>query len=267
MAKNKIFKKVQESNASVGWSWNNESGGIVQWSFSNPTSEQKSVVLLRSSYYFGNAYWPVYLANAEFDTQFAQSVTPLVDNGVENNAPPLFVASINGKFIVAFLFTLSPGQTWSMLEGGFVDGITPSGIALYDVSNMEVKEMCVGYDITQVADWDAQTQTLLGGYVPNPKTFNVVVGSISGAYIQLFNDPISTGTCPTPTPKDCNSLLEQAVSSIEGGNILKGLETLFDYVECEISNAQADVNADVGKLKQSIRSKIDELGEYLKDKI
>ncbi len=91
-------------------------------------------VLFRNGYYFGNAFWPVYLQNAEFRTQFASSIKPLHDEGIEENSAPLFVADFNGRYIVVFLFSLNPEQKWSILEGGFSDKEMPSNYAVFDVS-------------------------------------------------------------------------------------------------------------------------------------
>lgn len=257
MPKNAVFKKVKASDVTVGWKWYDEGQGLVEWTFTNDTTEQKSVILLRSGYYFGNAFWPVYESNAEFDTKFAQSVVPLTDNGVENNSPPLFVAEINGKYIVCFLFTLAPGQTWSMLEGGFVDGMEPTGATLYDVTDVVLRTMCVGYDESQVTDWDQQTGTSLGGYSPNPDTFDVIVGQVSGPYIQLFNDPISQGQCSSgsPAPKNCDQYISRAIADLQAGSILKGIDELLTYIDCAYMNVIDGKQSEMRKIFERIRKK------------
>ena len=40
------------------WSWYNKLQGIVSWNFKNNSIYQGSVVLYRSGYFFGNAYFP-----------------------------------------------------------------------------------------------------------------------------------------------------------------------------------------------------------------
>lgn len=249
-------KNVQTSNVTASWDWHDQSNGVVQWTFDNQTGNQASVVLLRNGYYFGGAFWPVYEANSEFDTQFISTVEPLVDNGVDKNSPPLFIGEVNGKYGAYFLFTLSPGQKWSMLEGGFVNGITPNGISVHDVVSMSEQSMCVGYDSKQVSDWDSQTGTSLQGYSPNPKTFDVVVGTINGPYIQLYNDPISHGSCGSGSSgssgsgsgTSCTSLLDKAITDFESGNMLKGIAYLFKYIEC-VSGGQPAKHNLMGFLK------------------
>lgn len=186
------------SPITVGWTWENQAQGTVKWTFSNTSNSLASVVLFRSGYYFGNAFWPVYLNNSSFNTQFATSVTALPDKGASNNSPPLMVVEFqNGKSIVAFVFTLSPGQVWSMLEGGFVQGMVPETPLTYAVSGIATKKFCIKYDETQVKDWDQQTGTSLKGYSPNPSEFQALTGVLpaSAAFVELFNDTITPGKC------------------------------------------------------------------------
>lgn len=242
-----VNKQIEQSQVTATWEWHDENNGTVQWTFSNPTDSQKSVVLLRNGYYFAGAYWPIYENNAEFNTHFATKVEPLTDNGTDKNSPPLFVGEVNGKYGVYFLFTLAAGQTWSMLEGGFDSSNTPSGISVHEVTGTSHQTMCVGYSPKQVSDWDKQTGTNLQGYSPNPKTFDVVVGTINGPYIQLFNDPISTGRCQSGSGGSggghaCTNYLDKAISDFESGSLIKGFAYLLKYIECisGISNEQAD---------------------------
>lgn len=186
------------SPITVEWAWENQAQGIVKWTFSNTSNSLASVVLFRSGYYFGNAFWPVYLNNSSFNTRFADSVAALTDKGTSNNSPPLMVVEFqNGKSIVAFVFTLTPGQEWSMLEGGFVQGMVPENPVTYAVSGITGKEFCIKYDQTQAADWDKQTGTNLKGYSPNPSEFQTITGILpaSAAFVQLFNDVIAPGKC------------------------------------------------------------------------
>lgn len=177
----------------VSWKWYDEKNGTVEYTFSNPGKSVRSVVLYRSSYYFGNAYFPIYLENEGFRTEWSKN-TILVDNGVQNNSAPLAVIDFSGKFLVAFVFTLSPGQQWSMLEGGF-QGIAPTDVTAYSVEFKEVADFCVEYDRRQVVDWDQQTGTTLKGYKPNPDTVATAYYSCSANYLQLFDDIVTKGKC------------------------------------------------------------------------
>lgn len=232
----KGFTHFQRARLSTGisatWSWYEQSQGLVRWTFSNSSESQASAVLLRSGYYFGNAFWPVYYANPQFGTTFAEDLTPLVDKGVENNAPPLAVIRLNGNYIIAFVFTLSPGQTWEMLEGGFT-GIEPTGVSVYSVVSYMTARMCIGYSPEQVSAWDEQTGTDLKGYSPNPSTLKTVSATVDGPFIQLFNDPVEKGPCQAAAPTPCVSYLKDALVDLENGKYLSFFTNLLSYVECE----------------------------------
>lgn len=224
---------IEKQYVTASWTWYDQSQGLVKWTFLNPGSSVKSVILYRSGYYFGNAFWPVYEANSEFGTQFATELAPLVDNGVENNSPPLAVIDMGGNYIVAFVFTLSPGQTWSMLEGGFVDGVTPTDVTTFDVVSSQTRQMCVGYSTEQVTAWDQQTGTSLQGYSPNPSTFNVVVANVVAPFVSLFNDPITSGGCASSAPQPkCEIYLNEAIGYLDSGNMISAIVYLFKYIDC-----------------------------------
>jgi len=213
-------------NVSISWSWYNENQGIVSWNFANNSTEQKSVILFRSGYYFGNAYYPIYVANGM--TSWATSLTPLEDNGIENNTMPIGIVDFNGKKIVAFIFTLAPGQKWSVLEGGFSTIMPPTGQTVYEVTLNNVTDYCIGYDQTQVLDWDMQTQTTMQGFMPNPSTINTVeVEAPSDApYVVLFpNDTETLGQCNN---QSCLSQIEQGISQGNTEMIFNGIICLFD---------------------------------------
>lgn len=222
----------QSPNVNISWSWYNEGQGLVQWTFTNNSSNQVSVILLRNGYYFGNAFWPVYLANPEFGTNWATQLTPLVDQGVTNNSPPTGIiqfTNINER-IVAFIFTLGPNQTWSMLEGGFSSTFPPSNPSLYEVQLLNSGPYCVGYDQEQVTEWDLQTSTNYQGYAPNPNSFNtVLVQAPSNApYVQLFpGDTASDGACSGQNP-----CVQQIINGIEQGNVTE----IIDGIICLLSS-------------------------------
>jgi hypothetical protein len=210
------------SNVSVNWSWYSEKQGLVQWSFRNGDTKVHSVILLRNSYYFGGAFWPVYYANSDgrgesastpadnFGTGFLDGTKPvpvLVDSGVTENDPPLALVKfssagtnkVSGKNSqVIFVFTLGPGESWSMLEGGFSANMTPSGISLYEVTEASSGFFCIGYDGRRVTDWDSQTGTTLQGYSPNPGSFNIwmMEAGSDAPFDELpYADSYSAGKC------------------------------------------------------------------------
>src|SRR5579875_3050792 len=145
---------------------------------------------------YGRTIWLVYYAKsngrgasaANHSENFAvdwlygsTDIAPLNDNVILYNAPPLGLVTFgnsNPQYIstknttVCFIFTLAPRESRSMLEGGFSQQMTPSGISLYEVTPLQAGNYCIGYDQQRVIDWDLQTQTALQGYSPNPSTFN-----------------------------------------------------------------------------------------------
>ena len=230
----------QSQNVVVTWEWYDKSQGIIKWTFTNTGKAQESVILLRNGYYFGGAFWPVYVANSEFGVTWMNQVKPLVDNGAENNAPPIApVTFSNGYTQVLFIFTLSGGQTWSMLEGGF-NNIVPQLQGVYTLDNPVLQTWCIGYDPQRVKDWDSQTGTTLQGYSPNPNTITAVVWQASpGApYDALpFNDMYCDTPCPCalqPAPQPtCFEILEYIAIAVETGNFSSiSVQDIIDAVEC-----------------------------------
>ncbi len=179
--------------AQVTWSWYDKSTGTVQWTFRNPSSRVQSIILFRSGYYFGNAYWPVYLANSNFNVHWSNN-SPLINVGSQQNSPPIGVINFSGKRIVCFVFTLNPNQDWSMLEGGF-QGTEPESVKAVPVSYEGTSEFCIEYDKNQVNDWDLQTGTGLKGYLPNPNTFMTAYYACRDEYYSIFDDVIKPGKC------------------------------------------------------------------------
>ncbi len=231
-----VSKHVVPNIVNVTWAWNNESQGLVQWTFSNTSPEQQSVILLRNNYYFGNAFWPVYVNNPEFNTSFATGLVPLVDNGVNNNSPPLGVVNFGSNSIVCFVFTLSAGQTWSMLEGGFSSLMQPMLQSAPVVTLSNSGTYCIGYSEQQVVAWDTQTSTSLQGYSPNPSEFTTVSVSCNGPFIALYNDPISSGACTGGgSGNSCLAEIEDGLALLLSGDNT-GIIEIEDGIMCLISN-------------------------------
>jgi hypothetical protein len=228
-------------NVDVTWSWYDLSQGIVKWTFRNNVPKPVPVILLRGAeyilgtyrqvlidYYFGNAYFPIYVANPQFNVKWQIDNEVLKDNGVENNSPPLGVIKFGDKYLVAFVFVLPPAHTpavnsvfppseWSMLEGGFgyYNGgiLQPYNPQVFELEYAGDYDFCIGYDVQQVQDWDAQTGTTMQGYQPNPSTFKVslYIAPQNAPYIELFNNSIAEGTC---SENACQRLLNKLKNSI-----------------------------------------------------
>ncbi len=232
-------------DVTVTWSWYDETQGIVSWNFKNNSSQQKSVILFRNGYYFGNAFWCVYVNNGM--TYWATTpLTPLTDNGVQNNTMPIAIINFNGKKIIAFVFTLAPGQQWSVLEGGFSAVMPPSGQVVYEVTLKQSGSYCIGYDEQQVIDWDLQTGTTMQGYQPNPATVNTVEfdAPSDAEYVQLFpNDTVNNGSCPSGS--NCLQMIEQGISNGDIEQVISGLLCLLDTGAIDIKKFAKHIMMDI----------------------
>lgn len=217
------------TNVDVNWMWYSEPQGIVSWNFKSNSYFQETVVLYRSGYYFGGAFWPIYVENRI--TSWATQLSPLTDRGIDRNSMPIGIVDFgNEKRIIAFLFTFDPGQAWSVLEGGFSSRVPPNGIILYGVNFEKSGLSCVGYDQKQVLDWDRQTRSDMKGYTLNPSNVQTLEVSIpsSAQYVQLFpKDSILDSTCA----ENSNSILQKgselATGDIEDivGNIIRRIRS------------------------------------------
>ncbi len=208
--------KIEENkDVSVSWTWYNQGEGIVQWTFNNSSDKEQNVILLRGAvnnkgnvlidYYFGNAYWVVYLTAGI--TKWQTRNEPLI----ENNSPPLAIIQIGDKYLVAFEFTLKPKSSWSVLEGGFDGGIEPYNPKAIPVSYEGDYYFCVGYDIQQVLDYTLQTGIPITGYYPNPNTYKISLYSANTPFIELYKDHITKGVCAWT---ECVDLIKKIINSI-----------------------------------------------------
>jgi len=207
----------------VAWGWYDKKRGVIVWAFRNSDSREHQVILFRNSYYFGDAYWSVYSANRSFHVTFLDGRAPaptLTEKTLAENSAPLGLVQFDGfpETIVCFVFTLSAGQSWAMLEGGFGQSMEPSGVSVYDVSPLIGGEFCLTYDTQAVRDWDIETRTALGGYEPNPSTFNAWLfqaESIARFRKQFDGDAVANGRC-APIMTDSPGSPERRVA-YEGG--------------------------------------------------
>lgn len=248
--------QTPSQNLKVTWSWYDESNGIVKWTFKNVSGTTRSGILFRGvlvngqnvdPYYFGDAYWAIYYANSDgrgasatnpednFGVEWMTEITPLVDKGVQDNVAPIAPVLLDGKtWVIAFIFTLSPGQTWEMLEGGFSSSMLPAPVGVYEVtpasSSNPVQEMCIGYNPQAVLDWDMQTLTNFQGYYPNPSTFKTIPFTVVGApAVSVFGDRVTYGKC---NEKDCGVYLSKAMDAFKKGNVIEGLRYVAQAAEC-----------------------------------
>ena len=190
---------------SVTWAWADESTGNITWTFvnSDPTNSH-TVVLYRGAtgvpnYIFEGAFWPIYLA-AGYGFSMLDGTKPiptLTGTGGQPMGILDYGPGASPRYLVHFIFTLGPGQTWSTPEGGFT-GITPTPGVCYELTNSTSGTFCVGYDPARVAQWDSQTSSTTQGFSPNPSTFVTYAFQPEPTTPENtlgYNDSIGSGSC------------------------------------------------------------------------
>ncbi|AAT42704.1 hypothetical protein [Picrophilus oshimae] len=184
-------------NVSVSYAWYNKQNGIIKWRFMNPNNKEISFILLRGINYnnnvsdvypFGNAFYPVYYEN--FGVEFALRPVPLKNTGIESNSPPLavFENPDDTKF-VAFLFTLAPGETYEMLEGGW-NGIEPGGISTVTAHYISTGRFSIKFNTDQCSLYNSEANE---NYPcpENPLNVRSSLMSLRKIVKPLFNDNIT----------------------------------------------------------------------------
>lgn len=214
------------------WEWQNQAQGLVKWTFSNPNNRQVSVILVRGVeqngqvteiYPFANAFWPLYWHN--FGTQFIiHQPTPLIDTGLNTNQPPLAVIEgANGKMFVAFVFTLAPGQSWSMLEGGF-QGCQPAAISTLLANYARTVDVTIKYnEVQQCQQYNLQAGTNFS-CPKNPITVESAIFTVTGSPKPLITDPISMAK------KKNKTSWKKIAKALEKGDIASFLKALREYI-------------------------------------
>ena len=51
-----VTEAFSSSEMQVSWKWYNESQGLVEWTFTNPTDKVGSVILARNGYFFSASF-------------------------------------------------------------------------------------------------------------------------------------------------------------------------------------------------------------------
>ena len=193
-----ILLSPQIQPMSATWEWQDQTQGLVKWTFSNPNNVQLSAILVRGVeengqvteiYPFGNAFWPLYWKN--FGTPFITGqASPLTDQGLQINQAPLgVITDLDGKPFVAFVFTLSPKQSWSMLEGGF-QGCQPAAISTEQCNFVQTSPVTIKYNqVQQCSQYNKQAGTNFP-CPKNPIKVPSAVFSIQENTKPLITDPI-----------------------------------------------------------------------------
>lgn len=230
-----LQKKLAAADVQVSWEWYQQDQGVVKWTFANLGDAAASGLLFRATYPFGNAFWPIYEDNQAFDTAFTLMAVPLADNGVENNSPPLAIfKNPDGSMFVAFLFTLRAGETWSMLEGGFTNGMTPDydGTPMFiPAQRIDSAKFTIDWIPEQCQGYNQQVGTNLP-CPANPLIVSSGVFRLSDKITPLFNDIIiRNGEKPT-----CTDLIIQGIDAENPSEVLAGLICAFGDVGKEIKD-------------------------------
>ncbi len=190
----------------VTWAWNGSpSGGNITWTFVNSdTTNSHAVVLYRGgaetpTYIFGGAFWPIYLAGG-FGTSLLDGTQPIPTlSGTQPMGLLDFGPSASPRYLVAFIFNLGPGQTYSTPEG-FTPNAGPTTFLCYALDSNVSGNYCVGYDPARVAQWDSQTSSTTSGYSPNPNNFFTYAFTPESGTPENalgYNDSIASGACAT----------------------------------------------------------------------
>lgn len=191
----------------VSWSWTDQANGNISWTFINSdTVNSHAVVLYRGAnsvpeYIFGGAFWPIYLGPDDTVSHMLDGTQPiptLTGTGGQPMGLLDFGAGATPRYLVAFIFNLGPGQTWSTPEGGFT-GLTPTQGTCYALTSSVSGAYCVGYDPNRVAAWDNQTGTSNRGYSPDPSNFVTYAFTPEPTTPENtlgYNDLVAAGSCP-----------------------------------------------------------------------
>jgi hypothetical protein len=150
-------------------------------------------------YVFGQAFNVVHLFHpAQFGTASLRSLPEaLVDRGADGNTAPMAVVVSPSGRSICFILTLGQGQTWTMREGGFSDGVVPVSPRLVpvSVSSPFPKTFCYAWRPEQCEGYDQQTGSALG-CPPNPWTIESLLLSTPQPIPTLAADRITDGACP-----------------------------------------------------------------------
>ena len=228
-----ISEDVRKPPVTVDYTWYDRSQGIVQWNFENRSSTTKSFILIRGVsqngkvseiYAFGDAFYPLYYHN--FNVDFVKHPESLKNVNVKTNSAPLAVIeNSDSELLVAFLYTLSGGESYSMLEGGW-KGVEPGGISIAIAKFNGIKNFKIDYEKKQCTLYNEESNT---DYKCPPDPFTVRSGifSVDSSIKELFNDHITSSENDT-----CQEKLQNAMKTGNFNEYYSAIECLLgDYSE------------------------------------
>ena len=223
---------IQVSNpVKVSWSWEDQQQGLVTWTFENTTSEVQTVLLQRGAeqngvqfedYIFGQAFWAIYTYNPQFATSFMTKVLPS-----PNGTPQMAVVKSSNGMFVAFVFVLEPNSTYTMIEGGFSNGVQPSNpVVIPVVTDGKVYSYSVTYQSNQCQGYNQQSGTNFP-CPPDPYTINSIVFTTNQT-VPIFEQDTFV---PSQQETACNALANQIIQNFDSGNYWGMLSYVLQYIE------------------------------------
>jgi hypothetical protein len=224
-----ISENVKENPIKVNYTWYDKPQGTVQWNFENTGSSTRSFILLRGItengkvskiYAFGDAFYPLYYQN--FNADFVTKPESLKNVSVKTNSAPLAVIeNSDSQLLVAFLYTLSAGSTYAMLEGGW-KGIEPGGIKILLAKYLGLKSFSIEYEKKQCSLYNEESGT---DYKcpDDPFTVKSALYKVSYDIKPLFNDRIS----PRKN-ENCGQLLQKSMETGSFSDYFEAIQCLLD---------------------------------------
>jgi hypothetical protein len=223
--------------------------GVVKFTVTNPYDEPVAFVLYRGvrglapPYYFGNAFYSVYLASINWGPPVAswytaselRAPTPSSPDGQYSLG---VIEAGGGRDIVAFIFVAPPKSPLSFYEGGIPDASQLVDMHAYIV-DIKPSQFCVHYSKLAVLQYVTQTGYHVSGLPPNPFTATSVLMTprepdyptneiIPGQYATV-------GECPPAQAASCHALLEDARAEMERGDA-RALIDLAEALKCYLAH-------------------------------
>jgi hypothetical protein len=224
-----ISKQLIENPIKVNYTWYDRPEGIIQWNFENTGSTERSFILLRGItennkvseiYAFGDAFYPLYYKN--FNVDFVTKPEPLANISAKTNSAPLAVIeNSDSTLLVAFLYTLSGGSKYSVLEGGW-KGIEPGGVKIVLAKYCGAKDFSIEYEKKQCTLYNEESQTDYG-CPDDPFKVKSALLTVNNSIKPLFHDIIST-----VKDGNCSKMLENAMKTGNVNDYYNALQCMLD---------------------------------------
>ncbi|MEM0142541.1 MAG: hypothetical protein QXL94_01105 [Candidatus Parvarchaeum sp.] len=260
----KPYVPMTISPVEATWKWEDQSQGLVTWTFKNPNNVTVSCALIRglssngsppeNIYVFGDAFYPLYYY--DFGTVFQNGqpipLTPSVTQ------PPLAVFKTpNGNLQVGFIFTIKANGTWSMIEGGFVGGYEPAGVSTAILSYVSTEKFNINYNVAiSCEQYNLQAGT---NYAcpPNPFTvesalFNLPVNiaeEVPSDSITPVTSGGSSGGSSTSGSANIQPCVNKLINGIEGGSFREVIQAIQCFIDSGALNFTVDEKRRIESLK------------------